>query len=254
MQPPPVAFVIMPFGKNFDSVFSDMIVPALPAYETIRADTRLDQRGILEKIVTGIERASLVIADLTTRRPNVMYELGIAHTLGKPTVMMAQDLSDLPFDISAYPVLAYSSEPAHASELLSRLREIGERHLRRGVPFASPVTDNLEGKKKRDVEPLLRPDYGPGDFSADMAEHTPRVQDYLTRFRALIEELSPAIATLTPQVAATTAVRTPANVARLKQIAEKTTNELRYFAEVVESGIAPGFHRSWTHLGPMALS
>lgn len=243
----------MPFGGNFDHVFSDLILPALPAYDTIRADTELDHRGILEKIVTGIARASLVIADLTTRRPNVMYELGIAHTLGKPTVMLAQDLTDLPFDISAYPVLAYSTEPGHDSDLLSRLREIGERHLRRGIPFGSPVIDYLEGKKRREIEPLLRPDYSSGDFSADMAEHTPRVLDYLLRFRTSIEELSPVIDALTRQVAQTTETRTPETIARWSHSADQTSNELRYFGEVIESDIVPGFHRSWTHLGQAML-
>src|SRR5438270_10854450 len=143
MNSKPIAFVIMPFGDEFDAVFEQLIVPALSQFDVIRADTRLDQRSILEKIVTGVATASLVIADLTTLNANVMYELGIAHTLNRPTVMIAQSLAELPFDVSPYPVHAYSTQFQHATALTRRLQELGVAHIQGTVEFASPVADYL---------------------------------------------------------------------------------------------------------------
>jgi hypothetical protein len=48
---------------------------------------------------------------LTGRNPNVLYELGIAQTLGKPTILLTQDISDVPFDIKHLRIIQYSTEP-----------------------------------------------------------------------------------------------------------------------------------------------
>jgi|ERR1051325_34947 hypothetical protein len=77
----PRAFVLMPFAEDFKDIFDDLISVALPDYEVVRADSRLDERNILAKIVSGIADADLIIADLTRLNANVMYELGdCSHT------------------------------------------------------------------------------------------------------------------------------------------------------------------------------
>src|ERR1051326_4601359 len=98
----PKAFVIMPFAEEFDGVFSQLIQSALSKFDVARADRELDQRNILETIVRGIAEADLIVADITTLNANVMYELGVAHALGRSVVMIAQDISELPFDIRSY--------------------------------------------------------------------------------------------------------------------------------------------------------
>jgi hypothetical protein len=40
------------------------------------------------------------LADVTGRNPNVMYEMGIVHTVGKPTILLTQRLSEIPFDFT----------------------------------------------------------------------------------------------------------------------------------------------------------
>lgn len=78
----PVAFVIMPFSDEFERVFTELIRPALPGYEVIRADSRLHQQSILRSIVEGIHAADLVIADVTGTNANVMYELALRMRCG----------------------------------------------------------------------------------------------------------------------------------------------------------------------------
>jgi len=55
----------------------------------------------------AIERAAVVIAEITPRNPNVFYEVGYAHALGKPTILLARRGSELPFDIRSYRVVFY---------------------------------------------------------------------------------------------------------------------------------------------------
>src|SRR5438874_7748309 len=124
----PIAFVIMPFSHDFERVFTELIQPALSNYEVIRADSRLHQQNILRSIVEGIHAADLVIAEVTDTNANVMYELGAAHALGKPTVMMTQSIDRLPFDLRSYLVQVYALEGKQATAFVERLREIGAKH------------------------------------------------------------------------------------------------------------------------------
>lgn len=137
----PTAFVMMPFAEEFTDVYEELIRTALDGYEVYRADSRLDERNILEKIVRGIEDADLVIADLTTLNANVMYELGVAHALGKPTVMITQTLLNLPFDVRSYPAHLYSTYFKRAREFTTQLQEIATRHQQGLLEFGNPVSD-----------------------------------------------------------------------------------------------------------------
>lgn len=137
----PRAFVLMPFSPDFDRVYRNIIQPALEGYDVFRADSRLDERGILEKIVTGIAEADLVVADITAANANVMYELGVAHALSKPTIMIAQSVTAVPFDVRAYPVHEYSYDAESA--IAKHLSALAQRHAEGLLLFANPVSDFL---------------------------------------------------------------------------------------------------------------
>lgn len=79
---------------------------------------------IMQDIWEGICSAGLIIADLTTRNPNVFYELGLAHTLGKDFLLITQDLADLPFDLRRFRCVEYEDN----SDGYERLRtELSKR-------------------------------------------------------------------------------------------------------------------------------
>ncbi len=65
----------------------------------------------------------LVIADLSGQNPNVFYEVGIAHTLGKPVLLLSQSIEDVPFDLRHRRVLPYEYTPIGCKRLVARLRE-----------------------------------------------------------------------------------------------------------------------------------
>jgi hypothetical protein len=107
-----LSFVLMPFGEPFDLVYRELIYPAIvdSGLEPLRADQIFSSGAIMEQIRSAIQQSRICVADLTGRNPNVLYELGIAQTLGKPTVLLTQDMSDVPFDLRNLRVLVYGKD------------------------------------------------------------------------------------------------------------------------------------------------
>lgn len=137
------AFVIMPFEAEFDSIFNQLIKPALEeaGYLVTRADSFLNQQNILRDIIHGISGADLIVAELTSQNPNVLYELGLCHGLRIPTILLAQIIDDIPFDLRTYRILLYSTRFDQIGKLKQDLKDIGEGYNRGEITFGSPVID-----------------------------------------------------------------------------------------------------------------
>jgi len=119
-------FVISPFGEHFDRLFKSCIKKVLEKECKIvcsRSDTPKSSTVIVEDIYKKIAQAKFIIADLTNLNPNVLYELGIAHTMGKRVVMISQDVEKLPFDISAIRVLKYDDHISEGKKFIKKLKE-----------------------------------------------------------------------------------------------------------------------------------
>jgi len=135
----------MPFDPEFQPIYEQLIRPALEeaGYEVNRADSFFGQENILRDIVRGIADASLVVAELTTLNANVLYELGLCHGLKIPTVLIAQSIDEIPFDLRSYRTLIYSTNFDQVGKLKQSLLEIAVRHQKKEIKFGSPVTDFL---------------------------------------------------------------------------------------------------------------
>jgi len=107
-------FVISPFGMPFDEYYQDIIAPAAKSVglDVVRADEIYGVRPIMEDIVRGIVEANVIVAEVTTRNPNVNYELGMAHALGKPVVIISQSTDDIPFDYKHVRAILYDTKRA----------------------------------------------------------------------------------------------------------------------------------------------
>jgi tetratricopeptide (TPR) repeat protein len=97
------AFVLMPFKDEFDDVYS--VIKQCCSSSRVghsilcqRADEIAEPGRITDQIIEAIKRADFVVADLTGNNPNVMYELGYAQALGKPTILLNQAVDKTPFD------------------------------------------------------------------------------------------------------------------------------------------------------------
>ena len=137
------AFVLMPFAEEFTAAYRMFIKDALEqaGFETTRADDLLNQRNIMQDVISGIAGAHLVVADLTGSNPNVFYELGISHALQKPTILLTQSIDDLPFDLRSYRVLVYQTHFAKIDQARSELLRLAENAFAGTALFGNPVTD-----------------------------------------------------------------------------------------------------------------
>jgi nucleoside 2-deoxyribosyltransferase len=79
-------------------------------YEAIRADDIYTSGLIIKEITQSIQEASIIIADITPNNPNVYYEVGYAHALNKPTILLSDKTQEkLPFDVSGFRTLFYEN-------------------------------------------------------------------------------------------------------------------------------------------------
>lgn len=100
--------VMMPFDARFDGVYAALQSAVTGLGMTCqRGDDIWDHDHIIQDVVSLIGRAKVVICDLSGRNPNVFYETGIAHTLGRDVILIAQTAADVPFDVAAIRHIRY---------------------------------------------------------------------------------------------------------------------------------------------------
>lgn len=106
---PPKAFVVMQFEQPYDDLYREVIAPVCERrrFRVQRADDVFHPGIILQDIINGLVDSDVVIAEISPTNANVFYELGYAHALRKPTVLLARRGGTLPFDVSAYRVIFY---------------------------------------------------------------------------------------------------------------------------------------------------
>ena len=153
-------FVIMPFSETteehdkeyWDHFFCKFIKPALCKWCNYSAHRYVDTpANIIKGIVQALQSYNLVLAVLTDYRHNVLYELGIRHSLREGTIMMIERREDqrleLPFDVQTYGVIDYAKREDPA-ELLKdpELEKDFKRYIKEAKDGKSsnPVADFLD--------------------------------------------------------------------------------------------------------------
>lgn len=100
--------VMMPFNPGFNKTYDAIRkVTEHMGLQCNRADDIWDNETIMQDIFDLIYCAKAVIVDFSGRNPNVMYETGIAHTLGKTVIPITQSIEDIPSDIGHHRALKY---------------------------------------------------------------------------------------------------------------------------------------------------
>ncbi|MEX3986009.1 hypothetical protein AB4Y45_44880 [Paraburkholderia sp. EG287A] len=107
----PAAFVVMEFSQSFNDLYDHVIKPVCAHLEVkpIRADERQGPGMIVADIERQITESNLIIAEITPVNANVFYEVGYAHALKKPTILLAQRGTKLPFDVSGFRTIFYDN-------------------------------------------------------------------------------------------------------------------------------------------------
>jgi nucleoside 2-deoxyribosyltransferase len=87
----------MPFDSEMDDLWEIGIMETLSqlGYECVRADGMTSPGFVMSQVFEQIARADIVLGEMSGRNPNVFYEIGFAHALGKPTILLAKSKEDL---------------------------------------------------------------------------------------------------------------------------------------------------------------
>lgn len=125
-------FVIMPFQPLFGKQYDSVIRPAIEAsgLNCVRGDEIYTQQSIVQDIWGSLRESRLVVAELSGRNPNVMYEVGLAHAIGKPIILLTRNQEDVPFDLKALRYVFYdTNNPDWGADLRSELSKAITRVL-----------------------------------------------------------------------------------------------------------------------------
>lgn len=119
---PTLVSAMMPFHPNFDRVYTALQeVAARAGLRCRRADDIWENPAVMQDVVSLIDRSQVVIADCSGRNPNVFYEIGIAHTLGREVILITQAEADIPFDLRHLRYVPYLNNNEGLAQLATRL-------------------------------------------------------------------------------------------------------------------------------------
>lgn len=242
------AFVLMPFDPVFDKIFNDLIKPPLEksGYDVQRADSLDNQQNILKDIIRGIKEADLIIADLTGLNPNVFYELGIAHTMEKPTILLTQSIKEVPFDLKSYRLTQYSTTYYDAANLSERLSHIAEKAKSGNIGFGNPVTDFIPAMKT--VETKVEEDKGIIDFIVDGQKSFENITRCTARMTEATLEIGAKFKQRTAEIEKTKKIaqrgRQSVAITKINKISTEAAEDISNYANKLEKE-QPIYHSAW---------
>jgi hypothetical protein len=116
-------FVVMSFNPELRPIFDEHILGVTKSLNLTakRADDFFSTHHVMSDVWEAMNAARVVIADCTGRTPNVFYEIGMAHTLGRPVVLIAQRSRDVPFDLGDIRYIEYKYTPPGMDEFAVKL-------------------------------------------------------------------------------------------------------------------------------------
>ena len=198
-------FVACPIGEEgsptrtlsdqvLEHLIEDAIVrdPELAGIEVVRADKIGKPGKITSQIIHEVQRADVLVADLTNLNPNVMYELGIRQATNKPSVLIAKKGTNLPFDLQAYRTVFYD---LGLDEIANARKDLGMqiKSAFAGVrEYSQDVMFNPTSSKQRDASLLALLDR--------MAEEDNRTARSLEQAVTSIDHLSDRVGSAVEEV------------------------------------------------------
>ena len=214
-------FVIMPFQEEFFEMYEMLKMEFSDNYEFINAGDEGNQQNILRDIIEPIYQSDIIIADLTGLNPNVMYELGIAHTFNKKTIIITKDdLAQLPFDLKQYRAKDYSTHFKRFAELIDYLKVNMDGAINGTVLYSNPVKDFMAltgiDNGNRFCDPPL-----------DLEDNTDKgFLDFLAEIEEKADSLAKDIQTMTKEME------------DMSSGVSKSTNEIKRVQKIGGSGVA----------------
>lgn len=115
----------MQFTKPYDELFEEAIKKVCEEFKirAVRADETYGPGLIIADIIKKIRESQIVIAEISPANPNGYYEVGYSHALNKPTILIAEKDTKLPFDISPFRTLFYKNSIGGKKKIETGLRK-----------------------------------------------------------------------------------------------------------------------------------
>lgn len=150
-------FVIMPFSfDNSDSIYENWIKATVEEMEfknerisCHRADKSSRPGEVIAHLMENLISSEIVIADLTGKNPNVFYELGVRHALATNTILISQDLQDIPFDLRGQRIIIYKFTPDGMLKLKKEIKEYVTSIVEQPESIDNPVRQYIYNEEIR---------------------------------------------------------------------------------------------------------
>jgi len=125
------AFLAIPYASEFDAV-KKVILDAADSTGfkcEVTGDLRSSAGTVMDQVWQGIRSADVVVAEITGKNPNVYYEIGLAHALGKEVILITQEQA-VPFDVRATRRIKYDplDLPQLRIELQDAFKQVSARY------------------------------------------------------------------------------------------------------------------------------
>lgn len=135
MEDKKTCFVVTPIGddntairRHIDGIIDQAIIPAIGEnFEVKVAHREFEIGSINDRVIQSVYNSDLVIANLTGLNPNVMFEIAVRYSFGKPAIVIAEKGTKLPFDIVEENTIFYINDPAGAAELKETIRKFVDK-------------------------------------------------------------------------------------------------------------------------------
>jgi len=253
MERKPKVFVVMPFTEDLLALYEEFKRVFGEQYEFTNAGDLDNQQNILQDIVEGIFTADIVLADLTGLNANVFYELGLAHAMNKKTIIITQDIGELPFDIKAYRANEYSLQFNKLPHLMDELRKLLDGAVNGQVKYGNPVSDfipnyfSIEQACEKNNEPSVISDEadrisptvesaedfdGQGfiDFLANVEESSERLNDEILAMGKDMTELNLSVNNATAEINRVKGSSKSLNASFVRNVLRKLAEPIDAFA------------------------
>jgi len=123
---PDLCFVLMEFKAPYTEIYDTLIKPTVEeeGFRCLKSDDIFTMSSIIEDIWANINKATLIIAEISSNNPNVMYELGICHTVGKNVMMITQNPDQIPFNFRHMRCYPYKNDIPGSDELKKNIKSV----------------------------------------------------------------------------------------------------------------------------------
>lgn len=116
-----MVFIAMPISQENHDLWEFGILETVISlgWDCVRADQMVEPGPIVDQIYDLIARADIIIGEMTGRNPNVFYEIGFAHAIGKPTLLLAKSEEDLKaFDTKGFRHFLHNGKISQVRKIL----------------------------------------------------------------------------------------------------------------------------------------